>query len=129
MSAEVTYRWVDGRTATKQEWDGVDKILESRGWMSLNRETTRILIAEDEKELAGFNCLQLIPHLGPMYVARKYRGTPVANMLADKMSNFMYDNEARGFLVIAEHPIVAKMCEERGLIRVSFPVFVSQAGG
>ena len=44
--SNVTYRWIDGPMCTEQDWAKVDKILESQGWMPLNRETSRVYLAE-----------------------------------------------------------------------------------
>jgi hypothetical protein len=63
MSEEVTYRWIDGPTATDAEWNEIDRLLASRGWMSLNRMTSRVLVAERDAAIIGFTCLQLVPHV------------------------------------------------------------------
>jgi GNAT superfamily N-acetyltransferase len=126
--SDVTYRWIDGPTATEEEWERIDKILEARGWMALNRATSRILVAEDPHGiLSGVFTFQLIPHTEPMWVSPAYRGTDVAAQLADRMLEFLRENQARGWMIVADNPIAARMCEERGMRRVHAPVYM--AGG
>lgn len=125
--SEVTYRWVDGPDATDQDWDRIDRILEARGWASLNRPTTRILIAEDDKgELAGLIVLQLFPHAEPLWVRPSMRGSGIAETLADKMMDFLREIKVRGFIVMADNPLAAKLCEEHGMVKVESPVYIAK---
>jgi hypothetical protein len=127
--SEVTYRWVDGPTASNEDWEKIDSLLAIRGWMSLNRATSRVYLAEDVStgEVKGFFALQLMPFLGPLYVVPSERGSGLAETLADDMQTFLEDCKYRGGMTIADSPIVGKMCEARGMKRVESPVFV--AGG
>lgn len=128
MSDNVTYRWIEGPEASPEDWAHIENIMSARGWMSLSRVWTRVLMAEDmDKKLVGFVCLQAIPHTGPLWVAPSMRGTDVAKSLADQIINFMYESEARGWFAIASNSIVAKMCEEHGMVKIDHPVYV--AGG
>jgi hypothetical protein len=121
---EVTYRWLDGPTATQDEWDKLELILASRGWMSFNRQVTRILVAECGTKLAGFFGMSLVPHAGPLFVSPSFRGTTVANELAERMNEFFVETHARGVIIVAESPMVERMCEQRGMIRVTKPIYV-----
>jgi hypothetical protein len=121
--SDVNYRWVDGPTATESDWSKIEDILASRGWMSLNRNTSRVLIAERDGVMA-FHVFQLVPFCGPLFVPPSMRGTGVAEELADKMLGFLTDIQARGWLVTAESQHAAKLCEERGMERVQSPVYV-----
>lgn len=124
MNEEVRYRWIDGPTATVEEWDHVDEILAMQGWSSLNRPTSRVLVAEDKEGIAGLICLQLYPHTEPLYVRPAYRGTGLAEELADRMYAFMRDVQARGFMVVADSPYAEKLCKERGMTKVESPVYI-----
>jgi hypothetical protein len=123
--SEVSYRWIDGPDATEEEWDRIDQVLASRGWMSLSRTFTRIRIAEREGRIIGFYVLQHIPHVEPMWVDKREWGAGVAEHLADDMQNFLTEVNARGFMAVCESPIAKKMCEARGMVQVHFPVYVS----
>lgn len=123
--SEVTYRWIDGPDASQADWDEIDRKLAARGWMSLNRATSRIRLAERDGKIVGIYCLQLLPHIEPLLVDRHERGSGVAEQLVDDMQNFLVEVRARGFMAVCEHPLAAKMCEDRGMVKVPYPVYVS----
>jgi hypothetical protein len=125
MNGEVTYRWIDGLFATDAEWEEIDLKLAARGWMSLNRHLTRIRVAEQDGKIVGLYVLQHIPHVEPLLVDRDQRGSGVAEQLADDMQNFLTEVKARGFMAICEHPVAAKMCKARGMLKTPYPVYVS----
>lgn len=125
----VQFRWVNGWEATTEEWDRVDQIIAARGWMALNKNTTRILFAEDSSGMVGFYCLQMMPHAEPMFVAPRARATGVADALADTMMDFLTEVHARGWFIIADSEHARKMCEARGMIRVESPVYVAGVEG
>jgi hypothetical protein len=123
MSDEVTYRDTDGLSATQAEWDAIEHILSTRGWASLNRQTTPcISLVEDADGLAGFFVAQFVAHAGPMWVRPKYRGSEVPQRLAAHMRQLL--NGSRGVVVVADNPATVKMCEEANMLRVESPVFV-----
>jgi len=124
---EVSYRWIDGPTATEDEWNRFEDILVARGWMSLNRPTSRVLVAEDEHgDLMGFIVMQLVPHTEPLWVRPSTRGSEVANELADRMLAFMMEIQARGWMLVASNDIIAEMAEKRGMVRETLPVYVAK---
>jgi hypothetical protein len=124
---DASYRWINGIDATDEEWNRIDAILNVRGWMSLNRLTSRILAAEDtDGELLGMFVLQWIPHTEPLWVLPSRRGGEIANELADRMQKFLIGAEARGWMLQADNPTVAKMAEDRGMVRVESPVYIAK---
>ena len=120
----VNYRWIDGPDATTEEWERIENILLTRGWMSLNRQTSRVLIAEDSDGLCGLHVLQLVPHAEPLWTAPRVRGAEVAQTLAKTMKEYLDEVDARGYLAIADNPLAAKFCESLGMYRVASPVYV-----
>lgn len=122
----MRYRWIDGFNATDAEWNRIEDLLASRGWSSLTRSTSRILVAEDDDgELMGFLVLQLYPHTEPLWVRPSARGTDVAAELSNRMVDFLIEIKARGWMVIADSPFAAKLCEERGMRKLEKPVYVA----
>ena len=115
----MTYKWIEG-----DDLKALEPILESRGWTSLNNKTCRALCAYDGEHLAGFLVLQLFPHCEPLWVSKDYRGTGVAEDLADKMMEFMSKIQARGFMVIADNPAAAALCERHGMRKVESAVYI-----
>jgi len=127
-TTDITYRWIDGPTASDADWTRIDGILATRGWMRLNRRVTRILVAEsDGGTLLGFFVFQLVPHTEPLWVAPSARGTDIPQQLADRMREFLVADGARGWMLVADSPVVERMARERGMRRVESPVYIDVA--
>jgi hypothetical protein len=125
--SEIAYRWLNGPDATDAEWDRIEQILIARGWMSLNRLASRILIAEDtDGALLGFFVCQYVIHTEPLWVVPSRRGGEIAEQLADQMLGYMMEIQARGWMLIANDPVAAKMAEARGMVREESPVYVAK---
>ena len=125
MNNEITFRWIDGPAATDEDWDKIEAILAARGWMSLNQNTSRILVAEtSDGKIAGFSCLQLVPHAEPLFVAPSQRGTGLAEELTERMYAFLAEVNVRGFVAIAESRFAEELCERHGMKKVACPVYV-----
>jgi hypothetical protein len=130
---DVRFEWIDGpdaadapRPATREEWDTIDEICATRGWMSLNRTLTRVLVAKRDDRIVGFHVMQLVPHAEPLYVNSDERGTELAAQLADKMVEFLTSIKARGWMVLAGNPHTEKLCRDRGMKKIASAVFVTQ---
>ena len=132
MADDVRFEWVDGpdgegpNPATKEEWERIDDVCATRGWPSLSRTLTRILLAKRGDEIIGFHVLQLFPHSEPLWVAESDRGTELAMTLADKMLEFLVSVKARGWMVIADSPFAEKLCRDRGMVKVKSPVYLAK---
>lgn len=116
----ITYRWLTGPEAC--EWLN-DTIL-ARGWAELNPNTAMALCAFDGPKIVGFYVIQLFPHAEPMFVAPEFRGTGLADELADQMQKYLQEVRVRGCMIVADNPVVARMCEKRGMKRVTSPVYL-----
>ena len=127
MSEEIIFSWVDW-ASSKEDWEMVDTVIASRGWMHLNPHFSRVLIAKQGKKLAGFVVLQMVPHTEPLFVAPDFRGTGLAATLSDKMIAFMRESKARGWMAIASNSLIAAECERQGMKRVMLPVYAFVEG-
>lgn len=128
MENEITFRWINGFEASQEDWDRIENIMLARGWMKLNPNTSRILVAEKDGAIAGFVCLQLVPHVEPLFVAPSFRGTGLAETLSDKLIAFMHESAARGWMAVASDSTVAKLCEKQGMHKIESPVYVYVEG-
>lgn len=118
MTMDIKFKWLDGDALQI-----IEPILESRGWASMNDKTCRALCAFDGTKLVGFHVFQLYPHAEPMWLDRAYRGTGIAEDMADKMMEFLSQVGVRGFMVIADNPAVQRLCESHGMKKVNAPVY------
>lgn len=115
----ITYKWIDG-----DELLALEPIMEKRGWTSLNNRTARAFCAYDGDKLVGFHVLQMFPHCEPLYVDPAYRGSGIADHLAEGMLTFMREVSARGFMVIADSPAAEALCRHYGMRKVDSPVYL-----
>lgn len=126
----ITFRWIDGQTASDADWDRIESLLATRGWMSLARMVSRILLAEtSDGKIAGFQVLQLVPHTEPLFVAPSARGTGLAEELTDRMYTFLTEVNVRGFMAVAESKFAEELCEKHGMKQVAYPVYVKLPEG
>jgi GNAT superfamily N-acetyltransferase len=123
--SNVSYRWLE--SPTQEEWLAIDSLLEKYHWMSLAPDFAKILVAEVDGEIVGISCLQGVAMCGPLLVLPKWRGTGVADKLADDTIASLQSINARGWIVIAESPHVPKLCRKHGMRQLDSPVFVSGA--
>jgi hypothetical protein len=124
---QVTFRWVNLWEATEAELAQIDRIVQQHGWVKLNPDTTRILLAEERGRICGFSVVQMMPYVGPLYVNKFHRGTGVAEKLADQTMAFLKEVEARGWLVIADSEHTERICRERAMQEIQSPVYVFNA--
>ena len=124
--AEVTFEWIEG---TDPRMEAVQVIILDRGWTPLNFQTSRARVAFDEHgQVVAFGIFQLFPMTGPMFVAPEYRGTGIAETLADDLATFLKDAHCRGYLVIADSPHSERLCQMFGMRKVESPVYLMPEG-
>jgi hypothetical protein len=133
MADDITYEWIDGpdgqgpQPATIEEWNQIDDILAEQGWMSLNRILTRILVGRDkEGKIVALSTVQMLPNVGPMWVAKDLRGTGIADEIVAQTVKFLTDVKCRGWIVIADSPHTAKVAAEQGMTKLKSPVFMAK---
>lgn len=128
MEAVATAAATEYRFLTDSEIvDEANPALALRGWPQLNTATARVLGAFDGETLVEIFALQLMPMLGPMLRIdneRRDNGI-VSRELAEKMSEYLTENEARGYVTIADSPLTERLCERHGMKRVESPVFMA----
>lgn len=123
---EVTYRWLDAIIdgVEHPDWDRVEDILRRNGWMSLNRHTSRVLLAERNGSILSLFIFQLIPFLGPVWSDKSVRGTGLADEMTQKMYQFLLESNARGWIALAESEHGRKMCEDFGMQRIEYTAYI-----
>lgn len=123
----VQYRWLDPTTPNAEsDWAAVEKVLVARQWMSLNRYTSRILLAEDEDgNLVGFFVFQLIPFAGPLWLHPSERGTETATDMARQMWEFLTSANVRGWIAGGESPHGERLCKMFGMEKIEYPMYIA----
>jgi ribosomal protein S18 acetylase RimI-like enzyme len=103
--------------------DALEEIFRDRGWMQLNRETSKVLGFYDGDKLAGFLCVQLVPHMEPIYVDPEYRGRGIPDILVTEMAQYIKSVNARGVMIVAGHPGMERIAQHFGMERIHEPVY------
>src|SRR4029077_11567783 len=129
MSDNITFRWLEGPSCSDEDWDKLYKLLHKRGWSPLNREYSRILLAEEDGEIVGFSCLQMLPFAGPLFVKPQLRGSGIADKMAADTISFLVECDARGWFVVADSPHAPRLCEQHGMYKVDSPVYITTGVG
>ncbi len=119
----IEYKWLQG-----EELAQLEPKLAEFGWASLNPNTSRAYAAFDDDTLIAFITLQLFPHVEPLFVAKEYRGTGLAEHLSDMMYDFLAEIKVRGFMCVADSPHAEKICIAKGMKRLESPVYVLIGG-
>lgn len=119
--------WLYGAEMTVDEWAIINEQLAKRGWGPFVRETTRIFFVQDDNgKLAGFGAVQFIPHAEPVWVDPVYRGTGLAEEIADEVVGFLSDAKV-GFVAAVDNPHARKLCERHGMTLLQKAVYVKEA--
>ena len=125
----MEYRWL---TYDEVESE-VNPILALRGMAILNIDEAnpicRVMGAWEDGHLVEFLTIQLVPMLGPMVRVdnTKRDGGEVSRELVDRLYNYLEDAGARTYLVVADNPFTARLCERHQMDKVNSPVY-SAAG-
>lgn len=110
----------------------LEPILKARGWMALNHDNAAALAAFDANgTLVGFLCVQHVPHIEPLYVDPAYRGTGLAESLADGVAEALRVTNCRGAFLIANNPASAKLAEKFEMTKIEDPIYfkIDMGGG
>lgn len=127
---DVVFRWIDFEHGSDEDWARIEELLAVRGWASLNRNTSRVLLAEDARgAIAGFIVFQMVPWTGPEFVVPSRRGSGLAEELAERMMVFLAEAGARCWMSMAENEHSAALMEKFGMQKANLPVFVMQSPG
>ena len=130
MPTTVTLRWLDPTTPHADlDWQRVDDLLAARGWMALNRYSSRVLLAEESGTLLGFFVFQLIPFTGPVYLSPILRGSDVAEAMATEMYRFLMEAGARGWIATAESAHGEEICRRYGMDKSPHPLYIKVNDG
>jgi predicted GNAT family N-acyltransferase len=125
MSLDVTFKWINGWEADDSVWEKIQTMISAHGWPILNRSTARVLAAFSGS-LIAISTVQLMPMVGPLIVEKAYRGTGIAEELADQTQKFLREADARGWVVVADSAHSEKLCRERGMEQLASPMYITR---
>ena len=125
MTADSTpiLEWLDGSAAA----EALNPIMEARGWTLLNGSDSPVLTRarvarDDDGEIVGAFVLQMFPMLGPVFTVHGTDKRLFRDMMCD-MRSFLHESKARGWMIVAENPRIAELCEGLGFVKETNPVY------
>jgi hypothetical protein len=124
----VRFEWIDGPMCSDEDWNSIEEVLQRRGWASLNKNTSCILMARTDNEFA-FLVLQLVPYIGPLFIPASMRGGTTAREMATRTLEFLQKSKTRGWLVVAESPFTERICKELCMEKIDSPLYVASNFG
>lgn len=107
---QVTYRTLIGN-----ELEELLPTLQRIGWSIPHPELATGQVAEVDGKIVGFVITQLVPHAEPEWVDVQYRGTGIAEELANRAIETLRGGGAKGILTVAQNEFSEKLCESVGM--------------
>lgn len=128
LSNPYSFKWLttDDDAALNFVYTTIDNL----GWQRLPDRSTlftthRILGAFDRSDrCVAFHVLQFIPHAEPLYVDALHRHSHLGLDLARLMYAYLMAEGCRGWFAVAENSGVAKLCEQFGMKKLEYPVYI-----
>lgn len=114
----LEFRWLQG-----DDLDQLEPTIRARGWVPLNKAMSRVLAVYDGERIVGWIAFNMIPHVEPLFIEPEYRGSGIAEQLAEGMVNWLYAVEAPAAYIVADSPASQRLAEAHGMERVTSPVY------
>lgn len=108
----VVYLSVSGDDLVKL----IPTIKEQLGWDVPYPKMTSAEICIVDGKIIGLSLVSLQPSMGPLWVAPNYRGTGVAEHLADRSIQTAQQAGMKQYVVQTKSDTVRKICRERGFV-------------
>ena len=103
--------------------DKLTPALKKAGFFLPLPQWTAVTVAEYQGEIVGFVCLQLIPHMEPLWVSDEFRGAGVPEMLANAVQGKMNDKPC---MCVAASPFAERLCRQYGMREIPGKIFIKE---
>lgn len=118
------------RVIKADEWEKIRGVFEQEGGKLPNPHFSTAIVAEDEGEIVGFWCLELVPHAGPLYVSPIYRGKGLhKELMAEMEKKLMNHQRGTGFYVFSDTERTDHICEQAGMKEMGWKVWKREYKG
>lgn len=114
----MQYKWLSGDQLTEL-WP----IFIMQGW-TIPPATSLTYAAYDDRGVAGFHVLQMVPHPEPIWIRPDKVGTGLSGELASEMAKFLEATHTERYVVIANTPEAEKLCVRLGMTKVTGVAYV-----
>ncbi len=111
------------REIEPQEWERLAPIYEANGDRLPPTGANRVVVAEVNGEIVGMCGLNLIAHVGPLWVHEDFRGFGVAGAVASKAGSLAVELGGAGYFMFPSTLASVKVVEKLGLKERAWKVF------
>ncbi len=111
------------REIEPQEWERLAPVYEVNGDRLPPTASSRVFIAECEGKIVGMCGLNVIAHVGPLWVDPEYRGRGIAELVVSKADDAVLDCGGIGYFMFPSTPESVKVVEKLGLSKRAWSVY------
>lgn len=114
MKEERDHHDISWRVLPTEEWERLEWIFEDRKWRMPDPNTSRVLVVEEDGEIAAMLVYERVLHIGPLYARPESRGRRYADLLAAVVrATFPIGSKA---LITTTNPHVDRLARRMGMI-------------
>jgi hypothetical protein len=123
QSEQVAYISVAGEEVEKV----LPAIAKASGWTIPYPQWASVEIAIIGERVVGFAPLYLVPHSDGLWIAENYRGTDIAQKLADRIQKIAIASNMKQMICMTNNEFVKRLCRSRGMVeKGTYTVFVKE---
>jgi hypothetical protein len=102
------------------EWTKLAPIYATEGGNLPNPIFSSSIVAEDDKGIAGFWGIELVPHAGPLYIRTDLRGTGLWKELNERLN---VELGSGYYVYVQPGSATEKICEKLGMTNTGWTVW------
>lgn len=113
------------RTLPVEEWPKLEAQFAERHVALPDPRLARIVVAEDGSQIVAFLVVQMVPHLEPIWIDRRYRGKLHWPRLVTAAKKHL--DAKSSYFAFAPNAHIARMIDAAGLTRLPWTIFSGTA--
>lgn len=118
IASSVTYRHLP-----EEEWNRLRHIYESHGDVLPSSESASAFVAEVDGKIIGMVGINLVAHIGPLFVEQEHREQGIATELVNQAKSFLKENGAHGCVMFPSNARSEKVAMKAGLRDMNCKLF------
>ena len=105
------------------EWGKLEPIYQSQGDTLPSAEQNRVIVAESGGGIVGMCGVNLVAHIGPLWVAPEFRGNGMGQAMTQAAEDLIKQLGGKGYLMFPSNRASSRVAEKMGLEQMSWKVF------
>lgn len=107
----------------REQWHRLKPVYEEQGDSLPAAEQNTAVVAEDGGSIIAMCGVNLIAHLGPLWVASQWRGRGISDKVAAGADQLIRELGAKGYLMFPSNKGAAAVAQRLGLERMTWEVY------